>query len=343
MKTSIKQSAEGGKRTKSKKTCLIIWSVSLLTLIITFALQIFHIGTLNGEDNPLITIPFIFAGLAFFPSFIIWLVLKLEKRTKALGIISIACLFLVLIDYLLLRLGVGVIQNVMQPYMSIPLILAFLVFIVCFPLWLIIRFKKKAIIPAILLVVGLVVAYFIYENNLSRQRKEACTVLSQDVQENNTWLADWQTRSDTINNRVKPASNTTENDANISAVETLEILNGEFFDKSKGLLDVYSKYLNLFTSYDMNNIYKPFQEARDAQDQYDKSIVTLYQGLFSEPDNKVKTLTQNSNDAYSKMVDVQKNWASADTAFTPYVKVVSDRCYGLFNIVIPQLGIIKTQ
>ena len=277
---------------------------------------------------------------------------KIEKKKLAFRkfclIVWVVSLLLAVVIFVLELLNIGVVNNTPIFSVSIPIIAGATSFIF-FCLWILHLIIKKTKAVLIVFVVGVLVIavpIIIYGPRQSEQRKEACNAIYKENVAEGVWVQDSNTRSSQVNNDINSLMKTP-NPSNITKLisdyGTLRTQNKEFYDRYKAWIDVYSKYMSLFTSYDMSSIYKSLQNYYTSMDEADALYIdTLQNASGIEASQELQnTYNQKYTDANNKIAAAQKDLSSAGGALTDIENIFSARCYEWFKMNIEPPNINK--
>jgi hypothetical protein len=333
----------------------MVCPVSLLVFIITFVLSVLGIGEVNGSITTftdwLLTISFSIFAIPL----VVWLISKFVKPTNKLNtndgkkkqlifrrfclITWIVSLLLGIVIFTLELLRVGAVNSIPILSVYVPIV-AGASFVIFFCLWILHLIIKKTKIVLIAFVIGVLIIAVpeaIYETKQSELRKVACNVIYKENTASEAWLKDYETRKNQTDNDIDSLTKNL-NQSNvpklISDFGSVRAQEKEFYDKVKGLFDVYSKYLSLFTTYDMSGAYKSLQNNYESKDEYYAMYIDALQNASSiqADSNLQKSYNQKFEDASNKKTAAEKDLNSVFGAITDIENIFSVRCYNLFKI-----------
>ena len=220
---------------------------------------------------------------------------KAPKSKKAFLTIWSVCLFVLIVGFVLLRIGVGMVQNVAPFWISISMIVAFLTLIISFFVRAILKFKKLAKIIGIIfvaLVIFTIGGFFLYSKYLTEQQTAACKLYMPKLEESLGLSDDIKKLLDKTQADIEVENkNGTPEQYKIVLVDfqNLKAKNNSWFDTHYSILDIFSKYISFFPTsmstrnrLDIGFMTETVKNMQDALDQYYQAQISYSQALIDK-------------------------------------------------------------
>jgi hypothetical protein len=220
-------------------------------------------------------------------------------------------------------------SNVVSEILVLLFIFSGLSLFVCLQVWLILVLKWKVLILYFALIVIAVIAYFVYEGNLSTKRRVACETIHQKAEEFQTNygnLVQLLTKEQADTNSAKVYSEPLYNKI-ISDYKNLQKTNDDTYNSLKENIDVNKKYMSLFTDWDMSKSSESAQEVHDVLNQAFIAEINYVQAVIdNKPDSELNALRKTADNKWIVTFDI-----SGLEALTTVNNLALVRCNLLFS------------